>query len=82
MAWQDIVISIGQWVLLIALIPSVTSKDKPALATSVLTGLVLTLFAFTFFTLSLLLSGASAALVAATWFLLAGQKYRQTRHKE
>ena len=76
MTWQDIIFSIGQWVFIIALIPSVVSKDKPALSSSLMTGSVLAVFAFTYFTLSLWMSGASTILVAAIWFILAIQKCR------
>lgn len=79
MEWQDFVISAGQIVLFLALIPSVLSKDKPAFSTSLLTGSVLAVFAFTFVTLSMWFSGLSAGLVSVTWFLLAGQKYLSDR---
>ena len=75
MAWQDIVLSVGQWVFIIALLPSVFGKDKPAFSSSVITGGVLGVFALTFATLSLWVSAFSTTLVSITWFVLAVQKY-------
>lgn len=79
MLWQDWVISIGQLGLVAALIPTIRGKDKPALLTSIVTGLILATFAFTFFTLSLWTSSVTSIISAASWFLLAFQKYRQKK---
>lgn len=79
MLWQDWVISIGQLGLVAALIPTIKGKDKPALFTSLLTGAILTIFAFTFSTLSLWTSTITSLISAASWFLLAYQKYRQKK---
>jgi len=75
MSWQDILLSIGQFVFAVALLPSVFSKDKPALSTSLTTGIVLAIFAFTYFTLKLWSAATFAVLVGAIWFILAVQKY-------
>lgn len=75
MLWQDWVFSVGQWVFILALLPSVFGKDKPALSTSLMTGTVLAIFALTYITLSLLLAGISTSLSSAVWFVLAVQKY-------
>ena len=82
MAWQDIIIAAGQWVFLLALLPSILGKDKPALATSILTGIVLAVLAFTYATLSLRISTISAILVSVVWFTLAVQKQRIDMHKK
>lgn len=79
MAWQDIVLSIGSWIFAIALIPSVLSKDKPALSSSLMTGSVLGVYAITYVSLSLWVAAASTVLVAGVWFTLAVQKYRADR---
>lgn len=75
MLWQDIVFSIGQWFFIIALIPSLISKDKPAFSSSISTGAVLLVFAFTYMSLGLWTSGVSSLLLAGMWFALAVQKY-------
>lgn len=79
MEWQDIILAIGQWVLLIALLPSVFSNDKPAISTSILTGGVLMVFTFTFVTLSFITTAISSTIVAFVWFILAVQKYKQKK---
>lgn len=79
MAWQDIILSVGSWIFTIALIPSVLSKDKPALSSSLTTGSVLAVYAVTYLTLSLWTAAASTVLVAGMWFTLAVQKYRADR---
>ena len=78
-AWQDVVISIGQWLFFLALLPSVFSNDKPALSTSIMTGGTLMVFAVTYVTLDLWVSTFSTLLVASTWFFLSWQKYQQKR---
>ena len=79
MAWQDIILSVGSWIFAVALIPSVVSKDKPALSSSLMTGSVLGVYAVTYVSLSLWVAAASTVLVAGMWFTLAVQKYRADR---
>lgn len=75
MAWQDIVLSVGSWIFIIALIPSLISKDKPPTATSVLTGAVLLVYTFVYFSLHLWLSMASTGILALAWLALGVQKF-------
>ena len=82
MAWQDIIIAAGQWVFLLALLPSIFRKDKPALTTSIATSVVLAVLAFTYATLSLWISTISGILVSVAWFTLAVQKQRIDMHKK
>lgn len=79
MSWQDITLSGGTVFLMIALVPSLWSDEKPAIATSLMTGSVLTVFAAVDVTLSLWFTGVAASLTAALWFVLAIQQHR--RHK-
>jgi len=79
MLWQDWVFSIGTWVFAIALVPTIRGKEKPPLWTSIPTAFFLTLFALTYFSLTLWLSAFSSLLTATTWYTLAFQKYRQIR---
>ena len=74
MTWQDIVLSVGSWLFLIALLPSIFGKDKPPLFTSLLTGTVLIVFAITYYTLHLGLSVVSTATLGIAWLTLALQK--------
>ena len=82
MEWQDIVLSAGSWLFAIALIPSVLSKDKPALSSSLMTGGVLLVFAVTYMTLSLWSASVSTLLVSGMWLTLAIQKILSLRKEK
>jgi hypothetical protein len=73
--WQDGVLALGALMFAIALIPSVTSKDKPALWTSILTCTVLIVFAITYASLSLWFATITTSLTALLWGVLIIQKY-------
>lgn len=79
MVWQDWILSVGQIFFIVALIPSVVSNHKPAFSTSVMTGTILAVFGLTYATLELALSSIVALTVAALWYVLAYQKYKQMR---
>lgn len=68
--WQDWVISIGQLSFFFALLPSVFSSQKPHWASSLLTGLILLVFSFTFWSLQLTWGAITAGLVGFTWLVL------------
>ena len=74
--WQDWVISVGQFLFFIALLPSIRGKEKPALRTSLMTAIVLTIFAYTQYTLGLYLSVVSAIASALGWYILLWQSYK------
>lgn len=82
MHWQDIVISVGQYIFVIALIPSITGKDKPALSTSLLTASIIGVIAITYATLNLWGSFFSAMILATAWAILAWQKYSMQRREK
>jgi hypothetical protein len=75
MIWQDIVISIGGWVMIAAIVPSLIGKDKPALSTSLVTGTILLSFAVCYGTLNLWSSALSTGVLAAAWLVLAVQQW-------
>lgn len=75
MSWQDIVLSVGSWIFIIALLPSLFGKDKPPIATSLLTGGVLLVYTFVYFTLHLKVSMASTGILGLAWLALAAQKF-------
>ena len=74
MSWQDIVLSVGSWIFIIALFPSLLGKDKPPVSTSFLTGGILLIYALTYITLHLWLSIASTGILALAWLWLGVQK--------
>src|SRR3989344_2492729 len=77
MALQDIILSGGEYIFVIALLPSVFGGDKPALSSSLLTGFVLAIFSAVYASLDLWSSTIASAIVATTWFVLAWQQYRE-----
>ena len=70
MIWQDAVIGIGNWIFVLALIPSIISNKKPAIATSLITAVVVTVIAYCFFTLELYHSMISSVAVGVCWWVL------------
>lgn len=66
-------------VFALALLPSVFSKDKPALWTSLMTGSVLVVFAVVYASLSLWYATFTTALAAGLWIVLAIQKIVRVR---
>lgn len=72
--WQDMVLAIGGFVFAFALVPSIGSKDKPALKTSVITSITLLVFCVCYATLGLWLAFTSTVVTAALWIILAIQK--------
>lgn len=75
MQWQDIVFTVGAGLFIVALLPSVFSKNKPDIKTSLLTATILTVFSMTYATLSLYFSAVVTMATAALWGFLAWQKY-------
>ena len=75
MTWQDIVLAVGSWIFIIALFPSLFGKDKPPVSTSVLTGGVLLIYTFVYFSMHLWISVASTGILAIAWLALGLQKF-------
>lgn len=73
MIWQDVALTVANLSFSIALLPSVFSEHKPALATSLMTTAGLIVIAVSFVTLSLWLSTAIVILNALIWLTLAFQ---------
>ncbi|MFW6283209.1 MAG: hypothetical protein ACOC1P_04125 [Minisyncoccales bacterium] len=76
MIWQDLVISIGEWIFIVSLMFSIFSKNKPSIYTSLTTGIVLTFFGISFFTLNLYMAGVSSLGCAICWYILFVQKLK------
>lgn len=81
MHWQQMVLAIGQAVFIAALLPSVFSKDKPEIWTSIITGLVALSIAITYVTMSLPVAAFSAFFNFVFWSVLALQKLRQIQRR-
>lgn len=76
MIWQDWVFGIGTVVFSIALLPSIFGGEKPSLSTSLPTGAILMLFAFTQASLSLWFACFMSIIAGFLWFVLALQRHR------
>jgi hypothetical protein len=80
--WQDIVLAIGSILFSIALIPSIISKEKPAVWTSITTALVLLTFAFVYASLKLWYAMFTITINALFWVILAVQKMHLKRKRK
>ena len=76
MIWQDIVITVGVFIMIFAMIPSVKGKNKPAKETSITTAIILTAYFVCFATLGLWLSAISEVILAGLWYVLFFQVLR------
>lgn len=81
MRWQDIVISVTQIFFVIALIPSIRGKDKPALVTSGMNTILVCIIAITLLTLQLWFSAVTAFAIGAGHLMLTIQKAKINRIK-
>lgn len=81
MHWQQTVLALGQIVFIVALLPSVFSRDKPEIWTSIITGAVALSIAITYVTMSLPVAAISAFFNFVFWSVLAFQKFRQMKQK-
>lgn len=70
MIWQDAILMVGNFIIMLALLPTVFGKHKPEPLTSLLTGLILTAFAVVFFSLGLYCGAVAVSLSALLWFIL------------
>lgn len=77
--WQDTAMAGSSLILASALIPTILGKEKPALATSLLTGVMLSVLAVSLGTLSLWAACAATTVSALGWFTLAGQRISRGR---
>ncbi len=76
MQWQDVVISLAQIVAVFSLLPSILSKDKPALTTCVMNFVLVMIISTCLLSLGLWFSSITAYAIAFTWLILVVQKYR------
>ncbi len=77
--WQDLIFSVGSWIFIVSLIPTIRGKQKPELSTSVVTTIVLVFFAISYLTLGLLLSALATLGTATCWGILVYQRFMQSK---
>lgn len=82
MEWQDTVLAIGSAIFALALLPTVFSAAKPALATSLSTGSVLAVFTFTYTTLDLHYAAVTTGITSALWLIIFGQTLLQRNNRK
>jgi hypothetical protein len=82
MNWQDIVLSVGQWIFTIVLIPAILSKEKPPVISSLPTALIMYTFVIVYISLSLWTAAISSMLLGTTWLILTIQKYYQNKYEK
>ena len=81
MHWQEALLTLGQIVFIVALLPSVFSNDKPEIWTSIITGTVALSIAVTYVTMRMPVAAVSAFFNFVFWSILALQKSRQIKTK-
>jgi threonine/homoserine/homoserine lactone efflux protein len=79
--WQDIILSTGSVIFALALIPSIISKDKPAIGTIILTAIVLSVFVITYVSMSMWFTAASTSFSVLMWTILGFQQLKKTLSK-
>jgi len=75
-SWQDIVIATCQLAFLPSMLPTLLSKDKPALFTSVMNAAIVSVITITMSTLYLWFSVVTGTITAIIWAILAIQKWK------
>jgi hypothetical protein len=75
--WQDWVFFVGGLFVLVSLIPTISGNEKPALATSVTTCVLVAVFTITMASLGLWLSALTNALISLAWGALAVQRWHR-----
>ncbi len=73
--WQDFLFAVGSIVFIMALAPTVKSKNKPPLMTSAPTALILYSFSLAYLTLHLWFAAITTLGTALEWSIIAGQVY-------
>lgn len=75
-SWQDVVLTLGSVIFLVALIPTIVGSAKPAPLTSLSTGTVLVVFAITYATLDLRFASVVTGATGLAWFFILWQSLR------
>ncbi|GAC1388081.1 MAG: hypothetical protein NVS1B7_7710 [Candidatus Saccharimonadales bacterium] len=77
--WQDVVLAVCIFGFNVALVPSVLSKQKPAIPTSVLTASFQVTILTVYINLHLWYSAVMSLINATLWSILGIQKYQYIR---
>jgi len=74
--WQDYLLSVGAVLLSLSMIPMLLNKEKPPLATSVPSALVMSMFVYINTTIDLWVLAVVNGIIALLWYWLAWQKWQ------
>lgn len=81
MAWQDIVLFVGGFVLAGGILPAIRATEKPPLATTLTLVVMLAIFVVVFLTLRLWLTALSVFVQGSLWAIVLGQTVRVRRRR-
>lgn len=76
MAWQDLVLAIGGFIIAAGIIPTILSPAKPPIATTVIITVTLAIFTATFASLGLWFTVAATAAQGVLWAIVLWQTVR------
>lgn len=75
-AWQDVVLFVGGFVLAAGIVPAIRKPEKPPVATTLTLVVMLAIFAVVFATLGLWLSAVGVAAQGVLWAVVLVQTVR------
>ncbi|TAJ21177.1 MAG: hypothetical protein EPO65_01975 [Dehalococcoidia bacterium] len=73
MAWQDVVLFVGGFVLAGGIVPAIRAQEKPPVATTLTLVVMLAIFVVVFLTLHLWLTALSVLLQWSLWAIVLAQ---------
>ena len=79
MAWQDVVLFVGGFVLAGGIVPAIRATEKPPAATTATLVVMLAIFVVVFLTLRLWLTAVSVLLQWSLWAIVLAQTVRRNR---
>ncbi|TAK77534.1 MAG: hypothetical protein EPO16_05380 [Dehalococcoidia bacterium] len=79
MAWQDVVLFVGGFVLAGSIVPAIRGAEKPPFATTLTFVVMLAIFVVVFVTLGLWLTAFSALLQGCLWAIVLVQTVQRRR---
>ena len=79
MAWQDVVLFVGGFVLAGGIVPAIRGTEKPPFATTLTLVVMLAIFVVVFLTLRLWLTALSVLVQGSLWAVVLAQTVRRPR---
>jgi hypothetical protein len=77
MSINDLIFAVGSLIFFFALLPTVFKDEKPALETSLITGIVLSVFVGNYLAIEYYYAAVVTSLTAFAWFVIALQTIGQ-----